>query len=984
MKKAGNFLIVICFISNLFAIDGLLSKSENLRIVKTQYFDIIFPEECRESAKILVENADKAYEELAATYEQPMLFRFPVVITPEEQMFNAYFSTGYYNRIVMYATTPDEDFNEFSEIFLSTFKHELTHAFTFNLRDKFWQVYSIMFGDNPTPTMIAITSGMAEGATVSYESKDGEGRINNEYTKHLLRQAKIEDDFPSYADVSCVAEKDPNANFYEFNGFFHDWLQKNYGMKKYGEWWYRQVNIQSLTVGGAFKKVYGFKLKDAWNQFAQEFEIPEICDDSVENGKIQDLFAPDSNVYSKENSSGNYFYFLTNTQKGIYFYKRGYIYFIDKNDLENSEIQAKKICSVSNVSNIRFSNDGNFAVITYYDLNAPTTKRKISIYDIQNKKNIRINKDAIKDGNLIKKDGEYYLVYTDFSSFNVKIKVDKVDFSNKKNLLTNVSEKVLNTEVNAYSYVDVGGGNFAFINKSKMDYSICVFDSECNLVKEYSLPLEKMDIRYLSFMNDNLYFSWANPGTMIRFGKIDLAKDIISLSNQNISGGIFYPVGLNQNEIAYIANFAKEYRLLKKQIQPETMQEFSVETIAMNNDDFSNEERTLPLELAGEREYKKYEHLKRGVLLPLGTVVSNSFGENGSSQIDLPIGISYITSNPWGGTAFYGSVGYGRGTNSVGINLGVQGGADNTFFRYVIDNVTEFDKKGWKSASLALGLSSEISVLKKSAFAISNNTYGFIGKENNVNAKNSFGAYAPLTNDKYLYLENSTSFVYRWQESTGYSRYAKKGFAIGPSFLYQYLSKVTPVKKEYLNASRLGMQGLIMIPRLFPIKCKTGLTYNLPTTIRLNVLSPSATNYSIDSPGLVFGFFKDSAAFELASFEAQTVLFSSEIQKSIFGTSGLYLNYWTISFVYFGEFECFPEKNRSSYSITNIPYFVDLVKQNDVFYNDYGAVRFAFAFTPAIGGLANPSNKIEMYLDLSLSGFDSTILPQLKFGIKMN
>ena len=81
MKKAGIFLIVICFISNLFAIDGLLSKSENLRIVKTQYFDIIFPEECRESAKILVENADKAYEELAATYEQPMLFRFPVAKT---------------------------------------------------------------------------------------------------------------------------------------------------------------------------------------------------------------------------------------------------------------------------------------------------------------------------------------------------------------------------------------------------------------------------------------------------------------------------------------------------------------------------------------------------------------------------------------------------------------------------------------------------------------------------------------------------------------------------------------------------------------------------------------------------------------------------------------------------------------------------------------------------------------------------------------
>lgn len=984
MKKAGIFLITICFISNLFAMDGLLSKSKNLRIVKTQWFDIIFPEECRESAKILVENADKVYEELAATYEKSILFRFPVVITPEEQMFNAYFSTGYYNRIVMYDTTPDEEFNEFSEVFLSTFKHELTHAFTYNLRNKFWQSYSEIFGDNPTPTMVAITSGMAEGATVSYESKDGEGRINNEYTKHLLRQAKIENDFPSYADVSCVADKDPNANFYEFNGFFHDWLQKKYGMQKYGEWWFRQVNIQSLTVGGAFKKVYGFKLKDAWNQFVQEFEIPEICDDSVENGKIQDLFAPDSNVYSKENSSGNYFYFLTNTQKGIYFYKRGYIYFIDKNDLGNSEVKAEKICPVSYVSNIRFSNDGNFAVITYYDFNAPTTQRSISIYDIPNKKFIQTNKNAIKDGNLIKKDGEYYLVYTDFSSFNVKIKVDKVDFANKKNLLTNVSQKVLNTDVNAYSYVDVGGGNFAFINKSKMNYSICVFDSECNLVKEYSLPLEKMDIRYLSFMNDNLYFSWANPGTMIRFGKVDLANDTISLSNQNISGGIFYPVGLNQNEIAYVANFAKEYRLLKKQIQPETMQEFSVETIAMNNDDFSNEERKLPLELPGERKYKQNEHLNRGVLLPLGTVVSNSFGENGSSQITLPIGLTYITSNPWGGTVYYGSVGYGVGTNSAGINLGVQGGADNTFFRYSIDTVNEFDKNGWKNSSLSLGLSSEFSVLKKSAIAISNNSYGFIGKENNINAEVVFGAYAPLTNDKYLYLENQTSALFQWAESTGYSRYAKKGFSVGPTFLYQYLSKVIPSKQEYVNVSTLGLQGLIMIPRLLPITCKIGKTYNLPTTIRVNLLSPSATSYSIDSPGLTFGFIDYSSGLELASFEAQTILFSSEIQKSILGTSGLYLNYWTISFVYFGEFECYPEKNRNYYSITNIPYFVNLVKQNDIFFEAYSAFRFSLALTPAIGGLANPSNKIELYSDLRFVIIGPIFLPEFTFGIKIN
>ena len=172
--------------------EGSMAGAGKLRVSQTKYFDIIYSEKNLTTAKILYENADQVFEELAAAYGTEPSFRLPVVITTTVEQFNAYYADSPYNRIVVYDTAQIEDLAVFSQTVLSTFTHELTHALTYNYKNKTMRTLAKIFGDAFANHYITVTSGMAEGATVSYESSNGEGRLNDPYalrlaTAHNLR-----------------------------------------------------------------------------------------------------------------------------------------------------------------------------------------------------------------------------------------------------------------------------------------------------------------------------------------------------------------------------------------------------------------------------------------------------------------------------------------------------------------------------------------------------------------------------------------------------------------------------------------------------------------------------------------------------------------------------------------------------------------------------------------------------------------------------
>ena len=185
---------------------------------------------------------------------------------------NAYWSAVPYNHIVIYDTALIDDLAVFSENLLSTFRHELTHAYTYNLKNKFWRGVGF-FGDLINPAYLFITSGWAEGATLTSESAGGEGRLNNEFAMQMVKQAKLENKFPKYADVQGASDKYPSGSFYYFNGAFNQWLQEKYGMEKYAAFWYKCVNFQTISTRLAFKKIYGIRINKAWEEFRNRWQM---------------------------------------------------------------------------------------------------------------------------------------------------------------------------------------------------------------------------------------------------------------------------------------------------------------------------------------------------------------------------------------------------------------------------------------------------------------------------------------------------------------------------------------------------------------------------------------------------------------------------------------------------------------------------------------------------------------------------------------
>ena len=191
MKKrlSSILLFLICF--NIFSHSGIMSGQKNIKINKTKYFDIIYSENSVQTAKILYEKADSIYEELAEKFCLENKFRLPVVISAAQDDFNAYFSCGPFNHIVIFDTVCTTSLAVFSEETLNTFRHELVHAITYNLRNDFWFGFDKIFGDVYNPALLTITQAWAEGATVSLESDKNEGRLNSEYALQNLKQAKI-------------------------------------------------------------------------------------------------------------------------------------------------------------------------------------------------------------------------------------------------------------------------------------------------------------------------------------------------------------------------------------------------------------------------------------------------------------------------------------------------------------------------------------------------------------------------------------------------------------------------------------------------------------------------------------------------------------------------------------------------------------------------------------------------------------------------
>lgn len=100
MSKSFHFLLAFLLLLNSFIF------ADNLKVLKTKYFDIIYAPESEKTAALIYEYADKYAKDISERLGKKEPWRMPVYISPDRESLNGYYTFFPYQRIIIYDTTP--------------------------------------------------------------------------------------------------------------------------------------------------------------------------------------------------------------------------------------------------------------------------------------------------------------------------------------------------------------------------------------------------------------------------------------------------------------------------------------------------------------------------------------------------------------------------------------------------------------------------------------------------------------------------------------------------------------------------------------------------------------------------------------------------------------------------------------------------------------------------------------------------------------
>lgn len=155
MRSLKRLFFFFIFFGILFFANAtsVLLRPYKIFVYKTERFDILFPEKCRETAEILVENADFLYEKAKKTLESDVDMRMPVIISPDSDEFSAQYTPQPYNRIIIFEAFPGFNVRDEKQIILSAFYNEIFTAILQSERGGFNNFVGKIFGSSYQPVV---------------------------------------------------------------------------------------------------------------------------------------------------------------------------------------------------------------------------------------------------------------------------------------------------------------------------------------------------------------------------------------------------------------------------------------------------------------------------------------------------------------------------------------------------------------------------------------------------------------------------------------------------------------------------------------------------------------------------------------------------------------------------------------------------------------------------------------------------------------
>ena len=933
------FIFFACVFTsmNAHAYEGLLSGQKNLKCIKTEYFDIIYPETSKESAAELVLHADDIYREICADYGINPSIRMPVTITGSTDAYNAYFTTFTYNHIVLFDTTPGENMNVFESTICDTFRHELTHALTINMKNPFWSFMSKVFGDIMIPgDYLNMTMAIKEGAAVAEESTGGYGRLNNPYYMHTVRQAKIQGTFPSQADIMGSRDIYPGGSMaYGFGGPFTKWLQDKYGMEKYAEFWHAGINCEALTYQLAFRKIYGQSINTAWDEFYESLYVPENVIHAEDVESIQQVPYTSANGYL-------YSSLATGKDKIAWLEERTATVWIFRTD-ENGKLgKPKKFLTKQNINSISLSRDGRYLALSFYTQNAAEVDSRIMVYDTENKSHVQLKEKSLKKPFIMQIDeGSFLCAVKNQGQTESLVKYRIIEKpSGKSGRIKDVQEISRNDFPSGeciYSPVDFGNGQFACICKKDGATLIRFYDDEMNF-REIDLSGTGIFMQGLSATDDStLVFSWARDDTLPRLGLLVTDEDgnaVLELSDSDVSGGVYGPVAFN-GKYFYSGNFVDRTRLFMQDQDEVGLTQTTVKLEPFRAQESESEQSISKAdEILSDAEKWNTVFYGKGIFAPLSFI--QEYRQTGETDEIIFLGGTWITSNPWDGNHFALGGGFTPwGKQKGGFMALIRGGGDSSLFTYQIIPSVLLNDDGFLQATVSTSISSRISLNNFFYLLAQDDSLIFLGHQEtdrNGNYINAYGMQEQISGNTdpsfYLSFYNSFTVQLSTMRTMGTGRYNTGGFFLQLNYdIYSsnFIDNSEGIIKGTFEQN-LYPGISFALPRLLPFECSNRITYNLPVKV---------TSYLAPTDSIV-----------LAA-SISSVLFSAEIQKGL-TFFPLFFNTFTLR----GEYLFNLKDSNSNVSLLTI---LDTMQNSPLTYIDSVSITATISGTINTGIFASSS-----------------------------
>ncbi len=278
MKSRARAAALVLLAALAFPVAAdLHSPNRPLRTIRTEWFDITFPPEARVQAERLASFADDAYRQVAAFLGTEPRLRYPVILSPDADGPNGYFTVWPRRRIVLFLrpTDPNDGFGYQADDLRALFRHELAHAVSLTIRPPVWDLAAAAFGDAAGISYYTTPASLAEGVSIAAEGLDGRGRAADPLTADELRRDAREGRFKTFWEAAGAWDRYPYGRVpYSYGALFTRYLLEAYGEESYRELWRRMGEGlilpglgDFLFVRGVFRRVYGIPLTEAWADF---------------------------------------------------------------------------------------------------------------------------------------------------------------------------------------------------------------------------------------------------------------------------------------------------------------------------------------------------------------------------------------------------------------------------------------------------------------------------------------------------------------------------------------------------------------------------------------------------------------------------------------------------------------------------------------------------------------------------------------------